>query len=101
MADSFRDLLGRVDTKIRVAAKVRAARLRSRIDAADAVRLIRNAARISQAELAGALGVKQPAIAKMERQADMKLSTLMAIVDAAGGSMEIRVKLPNQSLVIG
>jgi hypothetical protein len=46
------------------------------------------------------MGVKQPAIAKMERQKDMKLSTLHQLITSFGGSLQLRVKLPKKSKAI-
>jgi hypothetical protein len=41
-------------------------------------------------------GKKQPSVQKMERQADFYVSTLRRFVEAAGGSVEIRVNLPGR-----
>ncbi len=95
MAKSFEDMLGGVQPAVRKAALARAARYQRQIDAGNAVRTIRAAAKLGQAELAKLMNVKQPAVAKMERQNDMKLSTLASIVDAVGGTVQIRVKLPS------
>ena len=43
----------------------------------------------TQAQLAELVGVKQPVIARMEMQDDLRLSTLHAIVNALGGSLRI------------
>jgi predicted transcriptional regulator len=101
MAKSYQEFMSRLSPAVRKAALAKAKKYQAEIEAADAVKMIRVAAKMGQLELANALGVSQPAVAKMERQKDMKLSTLMAVVSAAGGSMEIRVKLPRKSIVIG
>jgi DNA-binding transcriptional regulator YiaG len=100
VAKSFDEMLKKVSPAVRKAALAKAAKDQQKIDAANAVKRIREAAKLGQQQLAEAMGVSQPAVAKLERQHDMRLSTLMAIVSAAGGSMEIRVKLPKGSLVI-
>lgn len=50
----------------------------------------------TQAEMAVALGVKQPTVAGMERPGqDMKLSTLKRYVEAAGGKVRLDIELPD------
>jgi DNA-directed RNA polymerase specialized sigma24 family protein len=53
----------------------------------------------SQEQMAEALGVTQPAVVKMERQADLYLSTLRRFVEAAGGTLELRVELPGTGVI--
>ena len=48
----------------------------------------------AQAEIATALNIKQPSVSKIEKQADMYLSTLRSYVEAVGGKLELTVKLP-------
>jgi Helix-turn-helix domain len=48
----------------------------------------------SQEQIAQSLGVKQPSVLKIERQTDLYLSTLRRFVEAAGGTLELRVELP-------
>jgi hypothetical protein len=50
----------------------------------------------AQADIAIALNIKQPSVSKIERQADMYLSTLRSYVEAIGGELELVVKLPNR-----
>ena len=57
--------------------------------------MLREELNLSQAELASAMGVKQPTIAKMEQaDNDPRLSTLKRYVTALGGELSIDVKLP-------
>ena len=57
--------------------------------------MLREELNLSQAELAKAMGVKQPTIAKMEQaDNDPRLSTLKRYVAALGGELSIDVKLP-------
>lgn len=60
----------------------------------EGLKALRQIAERSQADIAGALGVTQPSIVKIERQADLYLSTLRRFVEAAGGTLELRVELP-------
>lgn len=57
---------------------------------------MREELQMSQTELATALGVKQPAVARMENpDNDPRLSTLKRYVTALGGELYIDVKLPS------
>lgn len=60
----------------------------------EGLKALRKLAERSQEQIAQSLGVKQPAVVKMERQADLYLSTLRRFVEAAGGKLELRVELP-------
>ena len=55
---------------------------------------------LSQKELAEALRVQQPAIAKMERRADMYISTLRHHIEAMGGELEITARFPDGAVKI-
>jgi TRAP-type C4-dicarboxylate transport system substrate-binding protein len=57
---------------------------------------LREARRRSQAELAKKLGVQQSAISRIERRADMYLSTLSGMVEAMGGTLEIIARFPDR-----
>jgi DNA-binding XRE family transcriptional regulator len=57
---------------------------------------LREALQRSQAELAKKLGVQQAAISKLERRADMYLSTLRNLVEAMGGTLEIVAQFPDR-----
>ncbi|AOP85842.1 transcriptional regulator [Enterobacter kobei] len=61
-----------------------------------ALNQLREELNISQTELAAAMGVKQPTVAKIEQLGnDPRLSTLKRYVSALGGEMSIDVTLPN------
>lgn len=56
---------------------------------------LRNELQMSQSELALAMGVKQPTLAKIEQpDNDPRLSTLKRYVAALGGELSIDVTLP-------
>jgi transcriptional regulator with XRE-family HTH domain len=57
---------------------------------------LREARRRSQAELARKLGVQQSAVSRIERRADMCLSTLTGMVEAMGGTLEIIATFPDR-----
>lgn len=50
-----------------------------------------NLADLTRAQLAQSLGIKQPSVVKIEKQTDLYLSTLRRFVEAAGGTLELRV----------
>jgi DNA-binding XRE family transcriptional regulator len=60
----------------------------------EGLKALRKLAQRSQEQIAQSLGVKQPAVVKIERQADLYLSTLRRFIEAAGGKLELRVELP-------
>ena len=61
-----------------------------------ALNQLRDELKVSQTELAEAMGVKQPTVAKIEQPGnDPRLSTLKRYVSALGGEMSIDVTLPN------
>ena len=53
----------------------------------------------SQEQIAESLGIKQPSVHKIEKQTDLYLSTLRRFVEAAGGSLELRVELPGKGVL--
>lgn len=67
------------------AAKGEARRLAEEMDLAG----IRRALRLSQDELAQTLQVGQDSVAKLEKRADMYVSTLRRVIEAMGGELEI------------
>ena len=78
------------ESQERIAAKVE--EMRQTI----ALHQLREELNISQTEMAAAMGIKQPTLAKMEQaDNDPRLSTLKRYVAALGGELSIDVKLPN------
>ena len=61
---------------------------------------LRHAREMSQEELARELKVGQPAVAKLERRADMYVSNLRRYVEALGGKLEITARFPETSVAI-
>ena len=62
----------------------------------EGLRELRQVAGKAQAEVARALRIKQPSVSKIERQADMYLSTLQTYVRALGGELDLLVRLPRR-----
>lgn len=62
----------------------------------EGLREMRQLAGKAQEDIATALNIKQPSVSKIEKQADMYLSTLRSYVEAIGGKLELTVKLPGR-----
>ena len=80
---------------------------RSRIDAMKAELLadmplheLRRAKALSQRDLAERLKVNQPAIAKLERRADVYVSSLRSYIEAVGGKLKIIAEFPEGEVAI-
>ena len=65
----------------------------------EGLKALRQIAERSQEQIAQGLGIKQPSVLKMERQTDLYLSTLRRFVEAAGGTLELRVSLPGKGVM--
>jgi len=61
---------------------------------------LRQARERSQEQLARELKVNQPAVAKLEKRADMYVSNLRRYVEALGGKLEITARFPEGAVVI-
>jgi len=97
MARTTADILAEMTPERRAKIEARAAALTEHVNTLAQVRKI---AGKTQAQIADQLGKKQPSIQKMERQADFYVSTLRRFVEAAGGSVEIRINLPDKPSVV-
>lgn len=71
-------------------------RYRELKDQVESLRELRQIAGKAQAEIASALNIKQPSVSKIEKQADMYLSTLRSYVQAIGGELDLVVRLPRR-----
>ncbi len=80
----------------RAAVEARTAELHAEVEGLKALRML---TKRSQEQIAKGLGVKQPAVLKIERQTDLYLSTLRRFVEAAGGTLELRVELPGSGIM--
>lgn len=60
-----------------------------------ALRDLRKALSLTQAQLAETLGVGQDEVSRIERRADMLVSTLRRFVEAMGGKLELVAHFPN------
>ena len=75
------------------------ARTAALIAEVEGLKAFRQLAERSQEQMAESLGIKQPSVHKIEKQTDLYLSTLRRFVEAAGGSLELRVELPGKGVL--
>ena len=61
---------------------------------------LRQAREKSQQDLARDLHVGQPAVARLERRADMYVSNLRRYIEALGGKLEITARFPDTAVTI-
>ena len=61
---------------------------------------LRQARGLSQKMLAEVLHVQQPSIAKIEKRADMYISTLRSHIEAMGGQLEVVARFPEGAVKI-
>ena len=97
MAKSFDRLVARATTK---KTQAKAAHRAQELFAELLLSEIRQQVGKSQQQVAEALGIKQPSLSKLEKQADMQISTLRRIVNALGGELEVLAKLPKGTVKI-
>ena len=96
MGRTRQEIMAKLDATDRAEVEARTQELRDEVEGLKALRLL---AKRSQEQIAQGLGVKQPAVLKIERQTDLYLSTLRRFVEAAGGTLELRVTLPGQGVM--
>jgi Holliday junction resolvase len=90
MAKSFKQLEGKMSASARARSEAKARKLIEEMPLNE----IRAARELTQEHLAKVLRVKQASISKLERRADMYISTLREFVRAMGGELEITVRFP-------
>ena len=91
MARNFKELQAKMSPERRARNQAAARKLIEEMPLAE----LREARQLTQVQLARVLRVNQAAVSKMERRADMYLSTLGGIIKAMGGELEIRAVFPD------
>jgi transcriptional regulator with XRE-family HTH domain len=77
------------------------ARARAEAEAVAApLRELRRARSYTQETIAEILGITQPEVSKMERRADMYISTLRRYIEATGGRLDITAHFPDGDAII-
>lgn len=93
MGRNVKDIIAALPPERQKAIETRYHELRQEVEGLRELRLIAGKA---QADIATSLKIKQPSVSKIEKQADMYLSTLRSYVQAIGGELELVVKLPKR-----
>lgn len=62
----------------------------------ESLQALRKAVGKAQIEVATTLHISQPSVSKIEKQADMYISTLRNFVTAIGGDLDLVVRFPHQ-----
>jgi len=96
MAKNFRTLEAKMSPETRARAILKAQGFKDTM----ALDELREARRLTQTQLAERLGKNQSAISKLERRADMYVSSLQHTVEAMGGQLEIRAVFPEGSVTL-
>ncbi len=91
MAKNFKMLLEKMAPATRARAEAKAQDLIGAMPLDE----LREARHLTQEHLAKILRIRQSAISKMERRADMYVSTLGDFIEAMGGHLEIRAVFPD------
>jgi transcriptional regulator with XRE-family HTH domain len=72
------------------------ARYRELVSELESLKALRRDLGISQEKIAEAMGMTQPAVSKVENEADMLVSTLRKYVEALGGELDVIIRLPHR-----
>src|ERR1700686_2657809 len=93
---SFKDLRNKMSSESRERSRVLAEKYRAEMPLDE----LREAREMTQVHLAKILGVNQAAVSKLERRADMYVSTLQSFVKAMGGELKITARFPEGTVEI-
>jgi transcriptional regulator with XRE-family HTH domain len=96
MAKNFKALQAKISPESRARSEVKAQRMIQGM----ALDELRAARALTQEHLSTLLGIKQSAVSKLERRADMYVSTLRHFIEAMGGELEIRAVFPDGAVRI-
>ncbi len=96
MGRTLKQIKAAMTPEDRAKVEARTAELIAEVEGLKAFRVL---AERSQEQIAESLGIKQPSVHKIEKQTDLYLSTLRRFVEAAGGSLELRVELPGKGVL--
>ena len=94
MARNFNVLKAKMSPERRKRVEARVVGALSEMALAD----IREAYGLTQTKLANALDLDQGSVSKMERRNDMYISTLREMIEAMGGTLEIRAVFPDRQV---
>lgn len=96
MPKNFNSLRAKMSSAAQARSRILATKYRSGM----ALDELRQAREMTQVHLAKILGVNQAAVSKLERRADMYVTTLQDFVRAMGGELRITAKFPERTVEI-
>ena len=91
MARNFKELRAKMSPAARAASAVEHERLLEEMS----LHQLRKARELTQTKIAGELQMGQGDVSKLERRADMYVSTLASYLQAVGAELEIRAVFPD------
>jgi transcriptional regulator with XRE-family HTH domain len=92
MARNFKELLAKMSPEVRARSEAKTQRMLQDMSLDE----LRAARTLTQENLCARLQVKQSTVSKLERRADMYISTLRHFIEALGGELEIRAVFPDR-----
>ncbi len=96
MAKPFKNLKQKMSPEALARAEKRAQNMLDEMPLSE----LRAARLLTQESIAKLLGINQAAVSKMERRADMYISTLRDFITAMGGELEITARFPDGAVKI-
>lgn len=96
MARNFKELEAKMSPESRERVRKKAERMIRAMPLEE----LRAARALTQEQLAKVLNTNQSAVSKLERRADMYLSTLRGFIRAMGGDLEIRAVFPDSGTIV-
>jgi DNA-binding XRE family transcriptional regulator len=93
MAISHKKVMASLPPERRARIKARAQEL---IEEEMTLRDLRSVHHLTQERIAELLGIEQDSVSRMERRADMLLSTMSSYVEAMGGKLRLVAEFPNR-----
>ena len=97
MPTNVDDIIRKLSPTLRKKVEARAAQL---IAEEMTLRELRHARKLTQVRMAKKLGIGQDGISKLEKHADLMISTLRKTVEAMGGSMSLVAEFPDRDPVV-
>ena len=97
---SVEEVMAALPKARRKAIEARGNELLARVAQRMTLKEIRKGRKISQAEVAEALGIGQMQISRLERRRDPRLSTMQRTVAALGGKLTLIATFPDQEPVV-
>ena len=96
MSKPYKDLQSKMSAKQRT----ESAKLTKQMLSEIALCELRQSLKLTQNQVAESLQIKQPSLAKIEKQNDMFISTLARIINALGGKLKIIAAFPDQEVLL-